>query len=365
VVAGSKESWSLVSAGNYKTDEHKRWSQVILRQSGNNAAYSLDSIKFPIQAIAIDSLGKKIAIAHEKSVRFWYCFGNKEDHLVTVQSGDGQIIAGIDFNNSGDKLIVCHNHGKICLIDCGEKPQILKSISIDMPIDRIHYADSQKVLYSVVDGKVMVLDMYDFFEQQSGSMRTHFFDDNDSSQCECISFDQAHNVGFIGWTQKSYVSDKIRKIIQVKKRIKDNVMQTILLSADGLKDDYYYSSYEGAFKKGNYFFVQCALFNDRIVAVGTDGNLYVWQVSSPELLCHHFHKKEQHEIIINTPVKKITQGLLQELQEEKQRSPRNDCEDSPKQKINEKKPISSRILLLKKTRTADSRSSSPDRYEDL
>lgn len=315
-LGGDANRWDLVSAGNYMTEKGEYHSEVIVRQGGDNEISMCRKIPFSIQAIAVNALKKKIAISHAKTVRFWVPYEQEQDcHLNLNKHVEDQIITGIDFNNEGNKLLVCFNGGRIYLINCGEKIEATQYCTIpNTSIEKIHYADEKIILYSVCDGKVMMFDIYDFLNQKTDKIEPYFFDNND---CENVAFDQK-GFGFVRWTKNS----GIRKMIYARKGANTKELRNIILIATGLPDKYDYVSYDGALKKGSTFFVQCALFGDRVIAVGADGCLYGWNIpSSKDLVDHLSSKYNQEEVTQKSS--KVSELHAQGLQEQKHISPRS------------------------------------------
>ena len=279
VAMSQKKDGSLliVSAGNYINEEQKRVAEYIVLCNGLSKVHKLD---WPIQAIALDPCGEKLAIAGQLSVSIIDCEANKTDRAIFRDSNRENWIVDIAVNAKGSALVAVGNQNEVQYMSIAQYNgdidlSNIKQVQSNDIIKKIYYPTPVDILYVTDDGKAKIINMYDFIENTISPVESTLF--AQSTAYNKVVADQGENIATAHWTDNIQApKDLGRKIKVYRKGIE--CIEKFTLEMDTVQERYDYITEFGQYGSGIGHLLQVALRGNRVVALATDGKMRLWSL---------------------------------------------------------------------------------------
>ncbi|HLW73250.1 MAG TPA: hypothetical protein VKR54_04325 [Candidatus Babeliales bacterium] len=286
-----KKELLVASAGNYMDLTNQRVSEYILFCNGSSQIYKLE---FPIQAIALSPYGEKLAIAGFDHVTI-IDLETPEKDSKRVRTTQGDYIIDIAINSEGRAIIAAECQGGLRLMDvskCDAKIGIHNlqlAISNDI-IKKIYYPCDAELLYITHDGKAKTIVLEDLLinEYNKKINGTVFAE---SPLYDMVTADFSEQIATAHWTNDIKVAEDVRRRIKVYRKCNEYI-EKIVLAVPALDSKYNYITNRGQYDSGVGHLLTVALRGNRVIALGTDGQLRLWSLP-PKGMSDDGERKEQ------------------------------------------------------------------------
>jgi hypothetical protein len=288
----------IISAGNYdRPDMDQYVAEYIMFYI--NGPFEVHRIKQRIQAIKLSNDGKMLVIAADHNAKII----NLEKDVTDVSFFDkDEYIVDVSINNDNTNIICSGSKGTIDLVNirvCEERINsfVMKKVGTGDAIARLFYPSQEELLYLTSDSRIKVIGMYEFLENSPYSIDAKIIEGNNekpiiggnvetgiiltSSLSSLIAVDSYKEFTIV------CLRDKKIKIYNRFGRLIAKIFIPILEKPH----IYITESHVHKQKEGGFFCLN--LCGKHIVALGTDGKMYLWVL--PE-------EKDSHSAVVNEDV---------------------------------------------------------------
>jgi len=342
----------IVSAGNYENPDKEGYvSEYIIYQE--DAPYQIQKLRKYTQLIKLSSDGKMLVICTDHGITV---VDREKNDIDTVPFKD-QLLTDVAINPDNTKIICIGSQGAIKLVEVARlrdkmSAYSMKQVATDDVITSISYSDQKKLFYLTNQSEAKIIKMYDFLENSPVDLlatKTKI----DSYDVKSISGGNVKSRVFIR-EQLSYDLATIDQSSQCSVAYvdeKDNSRQVIVhckygksikkfvLTMPVLERTYTYITETRQSVQGRAGLLRLALRGSHVVALGTDGKMYLWTLPQNQI---------QNQILPSTKSASIPHPVT----------------DVPKRK----KSSSSRLIFLKgssgSSKSGSKSSSSPSSPEN-
>jgi hypothetical protein len=306
----------LVSAGNYFDSEKARYvSECIVFRKG--MPFDVRKLDFCIQAIDLNSTGEMLAIVGQNSVGRHELLvidlkNNAQDKWSypsyaknSTDPNDYIVDVSFGFDNEGNEGIVVAGHQGwaelIFLMRKGSKGHDInavsrKKVSINDAIQKIYYGNKKnaanlELLCLTLAGKSKKIDMSqcnkDDLPVKVNSCTFAYSKKNDS-----IAVDRGSQFIAAYWTKHINVPESVRRTIKVYRKSEDCI-EKFILQIGALDQDYYYVTKQHRLAQGIGHVMLVALRGNKVVALGTDGEMHLWTLPEKMHVRHEVTKVQE------------------------------------------------------------------------
>jgi hypothetical protein len=305
----------IVSAGNYINLEQKRVSEYVLFCKGMSKIQKLD---WSIQAIALDSCGKMLAISGRREVvvidletdkssreTFKGIANHNENWIVDIAINPlGKAVVSVGSQSGIQWMsLLRNNDGNIDLAN-------LKQVVSGDIIKKIYYPSAEDLLYVTHNGGAKTIKIEDLLGSTGDDINktTEF---SHPWGYDMVVADSSDHIATAHWTNyKDGVNGAHRKI-KVYCGNKDSVAEQFVLEIPTLDERYDYITEFGQSASGVGHLLHIALRGKQIVALATDGKMRVWSLpvkhESYDNTREEFYRKLE-ELKAVVPVKEKKRG---------------------------------------------------------
>jgi len=295
IAMAQKKDGSLlvVSAGNYINSEKKRVAEYIIFRNGWCKTEKLDR---SIQTIAIDSHGKKLAIAGQRSVVVVDLEGNQTDEVFFKGLAKSESwIVDIAVYKTGHSIIGVGSQNGLQLLSLTKKNDemdlcTLKQVESADVIKKIYYPTLEELLYLTQDGEAKTIDMY------------HLFDIDNDQEIKAIHFAHPSSYDKVvadpsGYITTAHWTNNVKSNHKIKVYRKNNkCIEKFILEMPTITERYDYVTEFGNRAHGIGHLLHVAVRGNVVVALATDGKMRVWSLPGE---CSFYkqgdNKEELHE----------------------------------------------------------------------
>ncbi|HLC07479.1 MAG TPA: hypothetical protein VJJ26_04815 [Candidatus Babeliales bacterium] len=294
----------VVSAGNYTVSGH-RFSEYIIFQneisdSVDNKSHNIfhqklsevKKMSWPIQAIALNSTGKVLAIASRDCV-----------HVIELETGEtreskfqprGNILVVDIAVKPGDiQVAAVDNNGIVDIKKMfGEGKDIefsnLKHVETADIIEKIIFFDTSDLLY-VAGDKAKIIKKGSWLENSQGTVKSRIFSYDETYNL--VLPDQGLQYATVHWTDNTNLSKNARLKMKVRRENGTSVDEFILKMSD-LPEVYGFITKMGQDRSGlTHLLPAVALRGGRSAAIATDGYLRAWVLPKRSEVCYEEAQK--------------------------------------------------------------------------
>lgn len=278
VAAQRKGSLLIVSAGNYTSSDHIKKSECYIWHKG-----SFRNIEAkPLQAIAVNNEGSLLVMADQShSISLVDLVSNKQTepyHFFSVNKSER--LVDIAFNPDGTKLILAKT-SELVLMGCDKGHlDTIKRFSNIIDIKNVYFSFPDKVVYLTKDQQVKTVSLFEV----SGDLETPrgCFKKLEHDRVT-IDEDAGNTVAL--WTKNSNASGELRHQIVVRKKYSNKTEELVfevpefrVHNTPTPDEKYEYISKKGCLKDSIHHLTQVALRGNNLVALGSNGKLYWWNL---------------------------------------------------------------------------------------
>ena len=294
IAMAQKKDGSLlvVSAGNYTNSEKKRVAEYIVFCNGWCKTEKLDR---PVQAIAIDSHGTKLAIAGQRSVVVVDVDTNQTDEsFFKGLNKNENWIVDIAVYKTGRSIIGVGSQNGVQLMSLTKKDDemdlcTLKQVESADVIKNIYYPSFAELLYLTQDGQAKTIDMYHLFDTDNDQeiKATHFAH---PSSYDKVVADPSGYITTAHWTNNIKANHKIKVY-----RKNDKCIEKFVLEMPTITEGYDYVTKFGNRAHGIGHLLEVAVRGNVVVALATDGKMQVFDLPEESLFSKQLHNETLHE----------------------------------------------------------------------
>jgi len=280
----STKSFIIASAGNYKAETKKSISECILYDtvSGISTKKKFD---WPIQAIALDQSGSKLALVNTQNTIGIYTIEHplQLNNIEFTQSfhyeNQESMALDITFNPKGNLVITIGENGLIQLLSIiNSQISSHKSITINDTLTHIYfpiYGENNRtcILYETEENEIKTLTLEQLLNPED-TLRGKPFSPTfpyESTYNHYVTYDTGYNLATAHWSseKESY------NTIMIYRQNGDKQEKTTL-KAPKLEQRSRRTNTNGKIEYKPNYFLTTALRGNKVVAIATDGRLYSW-----------------------------------------------------------------------------------------
>jgi hypothetical protein len=310
VAAQRKGSLLIVAAGNYMSSDHIKKSECYVWHEG-----SFRNIETkPLQAIAVNNEGSLLAIADQShSISLVDLVSNKQTepyHFFSVNKSER--LVDIAFNPDGTKLILAKTN-ELVLMGCDKgRLDTIKRFSNIIDIKNVYFPFPGKVVYLTDDQQVKTVSLFEVSEGLE-TPRGFF----EKLVHDRVTIDEAAGDTVALWTKNPKASGELRHQIVVRKKYSNKTEELVfevpefrVHNTPTPDEKYEYISKKGCLKDSIHHLTQVALRGNNLVALGSNGKLYWWNLVEDD------NNKDAKEPLLDT-LDEMLQLLKDDKSEEK------------------------------------------------
>ena len=282
----------IVSAGNYTNQEKKCVSEYILFCDGLSKVKKLEG---PIQALSLDSAGEKLTIAGKLSVMVVDLETDKNTMAFFKHNNRENWIVDIAMNPKGKEIIVVGDQRGVQWMSLSKEDEgdinlsNLKQVVSKDNIKKIYYPNAEELLYLTLDGKAKIINIKNDLLEPSGEEMNQTTDFSHSLLYNMVSADPSEHVATAHWTNDTKVATRHK--IKIYRKSNEYVEKFILEVPE--LERYNYITALGQCGSGIGYLLDVALYDNRVVALATDGKLRVWFLPEKNVVSNKVDENKQ------------------------------------------------------------------------
>lgn len=304
----------IIAAGNY-FDFQKKKDVSEYKMFCNGQASESKKLDSPISGMWLDVKGDFLVISQHFQTKV---IDLKDNSSEKVSFSANKWLIDVAINEKGTQLLFAENQGTIHLIEVARADGNLytyfkKKADVGDVIQKIHFSPAEKeMLYLTPDGKARVIDMYDFLKNspvdisyrtiQNGPLDLPYLTPEQkkktieinesaavvggnvpssmysySSRYNSVVVDQGQGSDFATAHWIKGMNGTLQERCRIKiYRKKNEVLEEYILTAPALEEKYNYITECMHRRIGLGHFILVALRGARVIALGSDGRLYLW-----------------------------------------------------------------------------------------
>jgi len=303
----------IVSAGNYANPEAKGCISeyiVFIR----DRLFKNHKLNHPIQTMRLNPEGDILAIAGNNFATIIDLKNNKFDKILC--SSKENWFEDIAIGPDSMHIVCAENRGAIQLRAVHRtvkniNTSLLKQVETGDIIKKINYSSAEELLYLTHDGKAKTINMYDLLENSPVDLRydkvkkiekyelTSIVGGNvtsklfaDSVLYNLVAVDQGLEFSTVHWTDNIHVAGDDRRMIEVHRR-NNECVENFILTIPTLEEKYNYITENRQCCVGIGHVLLAELCGRHVVALGTDGRMYLWILPEKSPVHSKVHKDQE------------------------------------------------------------------------
>jgi len=276
----------IVSAGNYKNAKNNnKIAEYILY---HNEWSKVKKLEEPIQAISLDSSGKKLAIATQYYVKIIDLKTDREDEVSFQElNKNNNWIVDIAVDKKGDSIIGVGSQNGVQLMSLIKNDNkldlaTLKQVKNVEVIKKIYYPTLAELLYLTQDGKAKIIDMYDLLEPNGEYVKTTDF--SQPFGYDRVVADSTDYITTAHWAEKNSKIEIYRK--------NHSCVERFILEISSLQDRYDYIGKCGQYTSDTGHILHVAICGKLVIVLTTDGGMRLWSLPEERYIYSQTNKEE-------------------------------------------------------------------------